>query len=534
MLSVSLHRTQSPIAEPEFFNFGSPFSSFDFVEGRFGASASIRRCFSVARSNRDCKTLVLEQIRAIGLLAEENAELSARGCCSAPEIIRLSFWTEDLRNGSDLELVDSSKLIGYLIVKKDGRSAISCDWHVFEAVFSKYNHRHNCVPDPGMYSVGVGDRVFTIAGLMYCQQNGLSNACAHVALRSLLSRIVPGGDVSYADINKIAAPLAKGGSCAYDPARGLTVAQIRAVLDFYGVAYHDVDYSVGEKEAGQSPFRKDMPYQKLVYSGVESGLGALVGFNMPDPQDSSQQRHHIIPFYGHTFNKDTWVSDAEACYFNFRGGGYIPSESWTSSFIGHDDNFGCNFCVPRLYIQPQHADYVVELLQPNVRFHGVKAELAAFTILPELIRFFDAGDVWQQRLERAFKSRVSSVILRSVCVTPDQYFKKLGETTDWKGNAERKDLVNGLSSVKWPSRFWTVEVSLPQLFPANERKVGDIVLDATASFDMTRKVPALSAFLFARFPGSYFIQNIDEQGKAEFYQWGSDLKSHVPVICRCT
>ena len=65
-------------------------------------------------------------------------------------------------------------------------------------------------------------------------------------------------------------------------------------------------------------------------------------------------------------------------------------------------------------------------------------------------------------------------------------------------------------------------------------KVGDIVLDATALFDMTRKVPALSAFLFARFPGSYFIQNIDEQGKAEFYQWGSDLKSHVPVICRCT
>ena len=232
MVSVSSHRTQLSIAKPEFLDFGPPFSAFHFVESHFADSASIRRCLSVARSNSACKTLVLERIEAIGLLAEENVELAERGCCSSPEVFRLSFWTELLKNVLDLETIDSNKLIGYLIVKKDGHSATESYWHVFESVFVKYDHKHNCVPDPGVYSVGVVNRIFTISGVMYCQQNGLTKACAHVALRSLLSRVVPGGDVSYADINKVAAPLAEGGAAAYDPARGLSVAQIRAVLNY--------------------------------------------------------------------------------------------------------------------------------------------------------------------------------------------------------------------------------------------------------------------------------------------------------------
>ena len=65
------------------------------------------------------------------------------------------------------------------------------------------------------------------------------------------------------------------------------------------------------------------------------------------------------------------VSEGEADMAYFRVGesfGYIPSANWTSSFLGHDDNFGPCFCVPRLYISNDKVDYVAELLKPGIRF----------------------------------------------------------------------------------------------------------------------------------------------------------------------
>lgn len=529
------HRTQSPSLGTTFQDLSAPFSSFDFIDRHFAASLAIRRCFSLARSNQDCKTLTIEKIGEMGLLLDENDDLRNRGCFTATDIYRLGFWTVPISDNKDFQKVSGDSLYGYAIIKCDGRSQDQARWYVFESVFRKYDHPHNCVSDPATYTVNIGSKLFEIPGVLYCQQNGITKACAHVALRSLLSRILPSRDVSYADINAIAAPLAIGGANYYDPARGLSADQMRAVLNHFGVAYLDIDYTVGEKSPGESPMRKFLPYQKLVYSGVESGYGAMVGFNMPNPNDPLKPFRHIIPFYGHTFNKDTWVSDAEPCYFSFKGGGYIPSESWTSSFIGHDDNFGCNFCVPRLYITPSQADYVIELLHQDVRFNGLKAELAAISILPELVKFLDKENVWQRRLEGAFKSPVAQVILRSVCITPKQYFAHLSQLEDWLGNSEDNRLVEGWASTpSWPAKMWVVEVSLPQLFPANERKIGEIVLDATTDFDMSRKIPALSTLMFARLPGSYFLQDVANasDGGLNLHVWNSCIQSHVPVLRR--
>jgi hypothetical protein len=143
--------------------------------------------------------------------------------------------------------------------------------------------------------------------------------------------------------------------------------------------------------------------------------------------------------------------------------------------------------------------------------------------------------VWQRRLEGAFKSPVAQVILRSVCITPKQYFAHLSQLEDWLGNSEDNRLVEGLSSTpSWPAKMWVVEVSLPQLFPANERKIGEIVLDATTDFDMSRKIPALSTLMFARLPGSYFLQDVANasDGGLNLHVWNSCIQSHVPVLRR--
>ena len=53
---------------------------------------AIRRCFSLARSNQDCKTLTVEKIGEMGLLLDENDDLRNRGCFTATDIYRLGFW----------------------------------------------------------------------------------------------------------------------------------------------------------------------------------------------------------------------------------------------------------------------------------------------------------------------------------------------------------------------------------------------------------------------------------------------------------
>lgn len=529
------HRTQDPCGVPEFIDFGDGFSTFDFVESRFGARPSIHRCFSLARATNKCKTVVIEKIAPIGLIADENADFVANGYFTGADIYRISFFKSLCANVAELHGLDDTSLLGYVIVKLDGKDVAHAKWRVFEAVLEKYDHPHNCVANPGCYDVGVCGRRFEIEGVLYCQQNSLTNACAHVALRSLLSRIVPERDVAYSEMNAVAAPLADGGASAFFPGKGLSCPQIKSILMRYGVTFKDVDYCKAEKLDGFGGIREALPYQKIAYSGVESGYGALVGFNMPDPANPNKVARHIIPFYGHTFNKDTWVSDAETCYFDLGGAGYIPSECWTSSFIGHDDNFGCNFCIPRLYITPQKVDYVVELQKPGVTLSGTMAEAAAFSVLPELVKYIDSSNDWQKRFEIAFKSPIAKVILRSVCVSPDEYFKHLGEMRDWNGNVEHPVLATEFSRLaKWPANFWVVEVSLPQLFPANERKLGEIVLDASCPLDYSRLNYAMPALLFARLPGSYFVRNITPDGNVRFRMWNSNIKSHVAVLrCGC-
>ncbi|MBV5337078.1 MAG: hypothetical protein J0653_03645, partial [Deltaproteobacteria bacterium] len=80
---------------------------------------------------------------------------------------------------------------------------------------------------------------------------------------------MPEGDISYRRINEIVSSLSPG----YSPGKGLNVPQMRALLSALGIKYNDVDYSQFDEQ-----FRKDLPYQKYAYSGLESGGGALVGF----------------------------------------------------------------------------------------------------------------------------------------------------------------------------------------------------------------------------------------------------------------
>ena len=515
---MQAHRLVAPFSAPSVISFSSPFSCFDFLDNHFLGLSPLHRCFSLARSF-EAQMFIEEHIPAVGIALHENEDLASLGFVQGThELTRLSFWSCPVP-GNGLSGLTDEHLLGYAILKRDRGlwNATSFDqWHIFEAVFKKYTHPHNCLPNAGRYSVAIGDKRFTVRGVMYCQQNKLNKACAHVALRSLLSRLVPEHDVSYTILNGIAQNCHTGPD-PYTPGNGLTAHQIRAILQHYTIAFKDVDYA--EREVTQPDIRERYPYQKYLYSGIESGCGGLLGFSMQGPKATPVR--HIIPVYGHTFNKDTWAPDADVSYFNIGANvGYIPSESWTSSFLGHDDNFGPNFCIPRLYVNPENVQYAVELLHAGAVFNGMTAEALALQLLYSQTPKFNMGNAWQKRLKQHIGNQ--KIVLRASCVGRYAYTTHLRDAHDWNGLSENAQFV-ALLEKALPEILWVVEFSIPQLFPANERKLGEIILDAHCP---PRNV--FSPFIFARLPGNYLI--LTDKNMPSYERLPSKIQSHVELM----
>ena len=513
--------------EIQFISVQQPFSSFDFIENEYERFDSLRRLFSLARSH-EAKTLSIETIPATGIVTEENEDISNLFPeYSMKHLQRLAFWNISFESIDQVKDINNNNLIGYAITKLDYTQQYGARWHVFESVLKKYIHDHNCVPHQRRYEINIADKEFAINGVMYCQQNRLNKACAHVALRAILDGLPGVGNLSYRKINHLAGDPSV-------PGLGLTPPQIQNILCGLNIPFRDIDYTEGETKNNKNPMRKTHPYRKFVYTGVESGIGALLGFhfaNSGSPNDD--QFRHIIPFFGHTFNKDTWVPDAALNYFEVGNNiGYIPSDNWTSSFIGHDDNFGSDFCVPKLYIKRDQVDYVVELLKPGIMYSGVQAEAMSLVFLYSLLSKMNISkNCWMKRLALWANPNIKKIVLRAVSLSCDEYIKHLTSLYDWGKHKENGKFIKVLEQVSLlPSHLWMIEVSIPHLFPANERKLGEIILDASRLPTETKKAVDFSLFVMARLPGKYFFINTLEDNNPEFLEIPSQIKSHVPLI----
>ena len=384
---------------------------------------------------------------------------------------------------------------------------------------------HNCVPRQIFYSLKIAKKLFEIKGVLYGQQNQLNKACAQVALRSLFSLHIPLRQITYARINKIASKVKSdpGQPSHYDPKKGLSVKRIRAVLKGFNIGFSDIDYSEENNK-----FAREIPYQKLIYSGIESGCGALLGFKMETRKGKTQ--HHSIPFFGHTFNQDTWVANASSAYFKVGGTTqYLPSETWLSSFIGHDDNFGSDFCVPRLYLKPQQVKYALAILPAGVKYDGVRAETIASDYLYSLMQdkyLSKSSSKWVKRFYDSAEKQ--EVVLRAISLSNEEYTNHLLTMRDWD-NHRFPPAISFLTEML-KKQLWMVEISLPEIFPINKRKLGEIILDATAK---PKSKKDYRSFLFARFPSIVFFPAGKERGKSKFLAYPSSIESHTELYLKC-
>jgi hypothetical protein len=497
-----------------------PFSNFQYALDRFGESAPIRRLLSQARS-RGFKSLIVETVPPEGDVLAEISELES--LCreySMLELLRLSFWDSEICKESELDLVPDESCIGYAILKHD-KCIQPWDggdydrWHVFESVLKPYPHRHNFLPTKRIFKFRLDCRQVPVAGALYCQQNGLNKSCAHVALRSLLASYPSVGRVPYFAINAVAF----ADQDQICPWQGLEPKQMENVLRHFGVSFAGIYF--GEQLSAE----QTLPYAKLLYGGIESGYGALLGFSLDGPR---AEGNHIIPMFGHTFNEDNWGPNANVDYFNVGNDiRYISSESWMSSFIGHDDNFGSNFCIPQNYVAPKLVKYALSLLPPKYVNPPIWAEVTGASLFYSILPQTPESPSWLRILKLFVGMR--KVILRCLSCTGQSYADHLEQMEDWDGKVELNPAIIEIIRKELHDRLWMIEISIPDLFSTNQRKLGEILI-SDAVGDLTNPY---EAFVMARLPGNYvFVNNPLDTEAPQFQCFSNSLLSHVRVMTR--
>jgi hypothetical protein len=291
-----------------------PRSNLDFIEARFPDLITLRRLLSLVR-HHEGRAMVVERLSAAREISEEDADVrQLRSDFSRSFTFRLSFFKRDLPRSEELALLTDDDFIGYAVVKQDVFRSERRN-RVYESVFRSPSRPNNFIKREPIWIVRVAERTFRVKGHVYAQQNGITNCCGHVAVRTAAATLGL-KDMSYREINRhLGLALLKR-----MPGDGLELAEMVTLLEAAGARCFEADY----RAASSVP---PPPFQKYVYGSVESGYPAIISFQTTTDVDSC----HAIPIFGHTFNSDTWVPSAERSYFEIGAGTrYIPSESWVS------------------------------------------------------------------------------------------------------------------------------------------------------------------------------------------------------------
>lgn len=507
--------------EPVALDCRPPFSFYFRVVRRFWKSSSaeprsLHRICTLARK-MGVQTLVVESVLSDSNpddpdksdVTDEIDDLDRElGPDGQAEVLKFSFFRDltDLDGVGDLgdkSLIGQAILVNY---RPRGEERFSTSY-VYQAIFEVprikgedlelLNNYYHTRRD---YSVAARGRLFTINGVHFCQQNGITHVCAHATLRMALNTVTPDSElISNRSIHTL---------LGVDPAE-VFVNDIERVL-----AERQLEPYVWRFEEVDAPVN----YIPLVYSIVESGHPALLVFST-----ANHEEDHVIGVWGHTLNSDEWHPQAQRLYAGPRSAQYYPSSAWADHFLIHDDNLGPYYCLARdalLTHQAVGPRYVIGLFPRRIAVSPVVAENLASSALkaylPELAPY-GQGEWWRYMVEES-----PTYVLRTLLVERDRYLNHLVNAPGHDSSCVREhELAPFRASL--PDEFWMTEFSLPSLYAGNKTKLGELLVASTGEAGQGEVTPTLLAM---RFPSGMFV--LEDELRGRFY--GSECRSHIPLI----
>jgi hypothetical protein len=216
----------------EFISIQRPFSFFHIAETRFTGCDPLRRLFSQVRMLQG-KTLVVETLKEPDDLREENEDLRKRDPSLNSNAYRLSFFSKSFATSRGLAAAGNEDFLGYVILKQDTMPIFGSSHRVYESVIKNSRYPNNFVRGQQTWKCRIAGNQFEVDGYIYAQQNGITNVCAHVALRTAAARFHNAGDMSYREMNDLLGIDHK----TFTVESGLNVDQMAQVLRKRGPAF---------------------------------------------------------------------------------------------------------------------------------------------------------------------------------------------------------------------------------------------------------------------------------------------------------
>jgi hypothetical protein len=506
------------------------FSNFLFIEQNYDSDPVMRRVFSLARKHNYQSVLIddIEESNCVLLQQENEALHICKPDFEKSVVHRISFF----RTPSGQQPAETD-FLGYVVFKQDYfKNKPQPRTHIYESVTlpCRTKGQNNFVHCARDFGVNTSLGKFRVSGVLYAQQNDSTFVCAHVALRSALAAILPQGDITYPEMNALLnidhkTRMVGNGS-------GLGPEEIETVFNHYGIDYDKFLHEPREKLYLLTDFQRDL------YGIIESGFPALVGFELDEPKP----RRHVIPVFGHTFNEDAWLPDAQRTYFGSKLS-YYPSENWLSTFVVHDDNFGPYFCLPRHFLKadnlravPNGLKWLAGMLKRHICgkdnfrlmyglkskptvFGAVDAEAAGFDLFMKVSgKMPPLGLDWYDRF--TVFTRCGWLVLRTILLRRDDYLGHVKAIKDRAGVPLEEQHIEKLRSTL-PDTFWMIEASAPELFAVSREKFGEVLLVT----DKPKSSPLFSLVLSVRLPGVILFGGGDELNVEK-----TKLEGHTPIF----
>lgn len=555
---VVFSREAPGASKPQIIPVAQPYSFFEFREehfkdtgGRLHEFSPLARILSQVRSLK-ASSMVIEEIAVASSLdlVQETEDIEARlGINIETKVTRLTFSSvSPSKLKSQVDDLDNDNFLGYAVVRQDSLNGKPFARRIHESVVKSSRYENNFIRGAPNWTCRVAGRTYEISGFLYAQQNAITNVCAHVALRTLASVFHPDGDISYREMNELLGIDHKKnwvGIDINDPdqSRGLGMQHMLDVLDHCGARCINADYSQKLKSAGKKDYLR-IPYQRYLYGSVESGYPSAMIF---DTVDSDSK--HVIPVFGHTFNQDLWVSNAERSYFQIgKSTRFLPSDSWLSSFVVHDDNWGSNFCCPKHFLKPlppiadpkagkkaaigrvensEWLAHVIATLPKSVKLKPLQAEAIGLDFLSAMLPHLPEDDnKWGARLIEYQQEGL--IVYRPILITGREYYEHLCKLSGWSNSGRMpKWLCDAIRSSLKGEHYWMVEMSLPELFSANFRKVGEVILRSDFEPKSSRD---FESFTLARLPGQLVVCKDTDPDNPGFEFIPSGISSHVQLF----
>ncbi len=353
-----------------------------------------------------------------------------------------------------------------------------------------------------------------IRGSFFAQQEGATWCCAHAAIAVLLQTMHKGNvAIDYEEMNQLVG-IDHESRLAGD---GLAVEEIARIIKEYNIETDAYDTLVSTDHPRVARTGPDFVLA-TAYHSVESGFPAILCFR-GDPFP------HAMAVVGHTFDPCLWPINAKRAYFGAPASPYLSSREWVPDLIVMDDNFGPYSTLPKSMLREQLPAVVVPKPHQSKRqlLAGADVERFAAELLCDYEfengRYFqsllnsnarpDQSNYWfWTLLQRVIQKRY---VLRTLAIKPSDYEIFLNKHHPEDCNqcvlgpeCERllEDLIRGRIG-DFPT--WLVEISVPELYQWNNRRLGEIILQEDLDEPGTLRLSVI------RVPGVLSVPNSDEK-----------------------